>query len=622
MLTLLSRRRVVVGNKTETFRLIGFLVDKDLEKSVGEKRAEGRHWLWPRGQCRIERRGSSTFDRWSLEEDDKWTDWSSRVRSAVCHSSSFDRLDWARSAWPRDTTCCSKTVKSSRNARWRDSTFPIRSAGTASVNWRTVDWRTAMTTRSTLMTEDSRIEIRSAAAGHCCSLVRMDWRRRATTRTTSVAAVVEVEGHWNDWPFDRDLTFDCLARSESPADERSDDCPHCVDRVPWRRDCSPAMARTRARWNTKRSRAIVANSKVTRRNQWEMQNVLSDWWDDECHSRDWPVKTATDWNRAGDDGSLVSDREVHRPRSHCRRLPMPTSGARERTTVHSNDDRARTTRPAVDCEIDSNSPLDRCLPRHCSYCRRRCCWLSWRTCCSDDGFEEVGQLTLLLTPNLEESDRHAEVGNFFLSFEAQRKRKKTEQTRWTIYTLSCSPGSQMIEILFFALSLVLSKAHPFAKLDEMRLHSIVVSREYPTDDDDEEIDVQREEDLGLGDVFDFFTLTLSLSLSWCLSYAPSFASTYVSTGTMQHKERKKTKESNMHTHTHTTWKPWLSAVVVCIHSETNKHMQAGVCWFLQRRRRQKSIEEEMKNFFQFYLQKRNIARFRTEFPFQSPLFVA
>ena len=282
---------------------------------------------------------------------------------------------------------------------------------------------------------------------------------------------------------------------------------------------------------------------------------------------------------------------------------------------------------------------------HCPYCRRHCCLLSWRTWCSDYGFEEVGQLTLLLTQNLEANQatscQISERNRTFwtlIDFEVFRvyqkkrkaKRKKTEPTRRAIYTLSCSPGLQMIDTFLHSLSLsrsrcvsILYKAHPFAKLDEMRLHSIVVCRSHRLSPrisnrwwrwrrrnrrgkimKERCIYTQREEDLGLVDVFDFFftlTLTLSLSLSRCLSYAPSFASMYVRIGTMQHTEAyKKKKESNMHTHNLETVVERSGRVYVCTAKQTNtcKPVDVSVYFLLDDNGEEEKnlIEKEIENF--------------------------
>ena len=236
--------------------------------------------------------------------------------------------------------------------------FPVRSVGIVLVNWHRADSQTALMTMSSTMTEDSRIEIRSVVADRCCSSIRMDSRRwlMTTKSRMSVVAVVEVGDRWSEWPFDLDLTFDYLTTNVNPTDDRSGDCPCCVDRAPSRKDCPTARDRTRHHWNMKRSMVTVVNSKVMRMNRWEMQNVLPDWLDDECRSRDWPVTMAMDWNHGWDDDSLVLDREVRLRQYHCRMLPKSRDDAREKITVHSNDDQARwnsvSTRPVVDCEIN------------------------------------------------------------------------------------------------------------------------------------------------------------------------------------------------------------------------------------------------------------------------------
>ena len=65
MVTLLSRRGIIVRNKTEAFRLIGLLVHEDLGRTTVVDRSfvSEDDLPSPTGQCRTERIGSEAFDR-------------------------------------------------------------------------------------------------------------------------------------------------------------------------------------------------------------------------------------------------------------------------------------------------------------------------------------------------------------------------------------------------------------------------------------------------------------------------------------------------------------------------------------------------------------------------------
>jgi hypothetical protein len=115
---------------------------------------------------------------------------------------------------------------------------------------------------------------------------------------------------------------------------------------------------------------------------------------------------------------------------------------------------------------------------------------------------------------------------------------------------------------------------------------------------------QREEDLGLVDVFDFFfTLSLSLSMSFLCTLVRIDVCKNGYDATRIGTEKKKKKASNMHTHNLETVVERSGRVCVCVQSETNKHntckpVDVSVYFLLDGNGEEKKIfiEKEMKNF--------------------------